>query len=130
MSEQIISHLKLSWKILGRKKNRDILTKNGQLIGVKSYGNNSYIYIYIYIYIYVYIYIYFCIKMLSTLTIYTTYIYIYIYFGALSTLVTSVVLYLLTRATLMSPGKDESRACGYIYIYIYIFLYSWLCHTI
>ena len=56
MSEQIISHLRLSWKILGRKKNRDILTKNGQLIGVKSYGNNSYIYIYIYIY-YIYIHI-------------------------------------------------------------------------
>ena len=27
---------------------------------------------------------------------------------------TSVVLYSLTRATLMSPGKDETRACGYI----------------
>ena len=35
--------------------------------------------------------------------------------GALSTLVTSVVLYLLTWATLMSPGKDETRVCGYIY---------------
>ena len=34
--------------------------------------------------------------------------------GALSTLVTSVLLYLLTRATLMSPGKDETRVCGYI----------------
>ena len=34
--------------------------------------------------------------------------------GALSTLVTSVVLYSLTRATLMSPGKDETRVCGYI----------------
>ena len=32
--------------------------------------------------------------------------------GALSTLVTSVVLYSLTRATLMSPGKDETRVCG------------------
>ena len=29
--------------------------------------------------------------------------------GALSTLVTSVVLYSLTWATLMSPGKDETR---------------------
>ena len=38
--------------------------------------------------------------------------------GALSTLVTSAVLYSLTRATLMSPGKDETRVCGYIYIYI------------
>ena len=41
--------------------------------------------------------------------------------GALSTLVTSVVLYSLTRATLMSTGKDETRVCGYIYIYIYIY---------
>ena len=30
---------------------------------------------------------------------------------ALSALVTSVVLYSLTRATLMSPGKDETRVC-------------------
>ena len=51
------------------------------------------------------------------------YIYIYIHKytfwqssapGALSTLVTSVVLYSLTRATLISPGKDETRVCGYI----------------
>ena len=34
--------------------------------------------------------------------------------GALSTLVTLVVLYSLTRTTLMSPGKDETRVCGYI----------------
>ena len=34
--------------------------------------------------------------------------------SALSTLVTSVVLYSLTRATLMSPGQDETRLCGYI----------------
>ena len=39
--------------------------------------------------------------------------------GVLSTLMTSVVLYALTRATLMSPGKYETRVCGYIYIYIY-----------
>ena len=39
------------------------------------------------------------------------YIYIYIYI--------SDVLYSLTRATLMSPEKDETRACGYIYICIY-----------
>ena len=33
----------------------------------------------------------------------------------------SVVLYSLTRATLMSSEKDETRVCGYIYkIYIYI----------
>ena len=42
--------------------------------------------------------------------------------GALSTLVTSVVLYLLTRDTLMSPGKDETQVCGWIYIYIYIYI--------
>ena len=29
-------------------------------------------------------------------------------------MVTSVVLYSLTRATLMNPGKDERRVCGYI----------------
>ena len=40
----------------------------------------------------------------------------------MSTLVTSVVLYSLTRATLMSPGKDEAPVCGYIYIYIYIYI--------
>ena len=34
-----------------------------------------------------------------------------------------VVLYSLTRATLMSPGKDETRVCGYIYIYIIL---AWL----
>ena len=34
--------------------------------------------------------------------------------GALSTLVTSVVLYSLTRATLMSPGKGETGLCGYM----------------
>ena len=47
-----------------------------------------------------------------------TYIHIYIYTytapGASSTLVISVVLYSLTRATLMSPGKEETRVCGYI----------------
>ena len=40
--------------------------------------------------------------------------------GALSTAVTSVLLYSLTRATLMSPGKDETRVCRYIYLSIYI----------
>ena len=80
------------------------------------------IYVYIYnmhIYTHTYIYKY-------TLTYIYIYIYIiYIYMqssalGALSSLVISVVLYLLTRATLMSPRKDETRVCGYIYIYIYI----------
>ena len=33
-------------------------------------------------------------------------------------LCTSVVLYLLSRAALMSPGKDETRVCGYILTYI------------
>ena len=41
--------------------------------------------------------------------------------GFLSTLVTPVVLCSLTRATLMSPGKDEARVCEYEYIYIYIY---------
>ena len=35
----------------------------------------------------------------------------------------TVVLYSLTRAILMSPRKDETRVCGYIYIYIYIIYY-------
>ena len=39
--------------------------------------------------------------------------------GSLSTLVTSVVLYSLTRATMMSPGKDETRVCGDIDIIIW-----------
>ena len=34
--------------------------------------------------------------------------------AALSTLVISVVLYSLTQAKLMSPGKDATRVCGYI----------------
>ena len=34
--------------------------------------------------------------------------------GVLSTLVTSVILYSLTRATLMSPRQDETRVCGYL----------------
>ena len=35
--------------------------------------------------------------------------------AGLSTLVTSVVFYLLTRTTLMSPGKEETRACWYTF---------------
>ena len=27
----------------------------------------------------------------------------------------------------MSPGKDETRACGYIYIDIYIYIYINIC---
>ena len=68
-----------------------------------------------------------------TENVFPLYIYIYIYIykgfwqssapGVLSTLVASVVLYSLTRATLMSPGQDETRVCGYIYIYIYVCIY-------
>ena len=50
---------------------------------------------------------------------------LYIY---LSTLVTSVVLCSLTPATLMSPRKDETRVCGYIYIYIYIYVYIYIVY--
>ena len=46
--------------------------------------------------------------------------------GALSTLVISVILYSLTRATLMSPGKDETRVCGYNIIYILYNMYMLL----
>ena len=72
------------------------------------------------IYIYMWIYIY----------IYNMYLKcLYMHFGKAQYLVlwavwwhqTSVVLYSLTRATLKSPGKDETRVCGFIYIYIYIY---------
>ena len=43
--------------------------------------------------------------------------------AALSTLVTSVIFYSLTRATMMTPWKDETLVCGYIYIYIYIYVF-------
>ena len=33
-------------------------------------------------------------------------------------MVTSVVLYSLTRATMMSNGKDETRVCGYRYTHV------------
>ena len=46
--------------------------------------------------------------------------------GALSTLVTSVILYSLTRAWPMSPGKDGTRFCGYIYLYIYVYIYIYI----
>ena len=101
-----------------------------------------YIYIYIkYIYIYILIYTDEDIYIYIHIYIYNIYMYIYIYIhwweqnifcsfttpqafwqssapGALSTLVTSIVLYSLTQATMMSPGKNETRV--YIYIYIYI----------
>ena len=35
---------------------------------------------------------------------------------------TSVVFYSLTQAALISPGKGETRVCGYIYIYIHIYI--------
>ena len=40
--------------------------------------------------------------------------YMISYLVFMSTLVTSVVLYSLTRATLMSPGQDETCVCGYV----------------
>ena len=30
----------------------------------------------------------------------------------------------------MSPGKDETRVCGYIYIHIYIYIYIYIYQTI
>ena len=62
------------------------------------------------LYIYTYIYIY----TSYVYTIYTMYI-LYIY-------TTVYILYSLTRATLMRPGKNETRVCEYIYIYIYIYI--------
>ena len=43
-----------------------------------------------------------------------------------------IYIYLLTRATLMSPGKDKTCVCGYIYIiyYIYIYIYISACVSI
>ena len=64
--------------------------------------NLTMIYIYIYYYIYKYI----------LYILYILYIIIYIYY-------IYYILYIytwLTRATLMSPGKDETRVCIYIYI--------------
>ena len=63
-----------------------------------------YVYIYIYIYIYIYVYIVYTPQAFWQSSAP----------GALSTLVPSVVLYSLTRAPLMSSGKDETRVCGYI----------------
>ena len=42
------------------------------------------------------------------------------------------VLYLLSRAPLMSSGQDETRVSGYIYIYIYIntFYFLGLSHIL
>ena len=60
------------------------------------------IYIYLSIYLYLYIY-YMCFE----------------YSGGIS-------CSLLTRATLMSPGQDETRLCVCIYIYIYIYAYIYI----
>ena len=43
--------------------------------------------------------------------------------GTLSSMVISVVLYLLTRATLMSPRKDKTRVCGYTHGTEHIYVY-------
>ena len=43
--------------------------------------------------------------------------------GALRTLVTSAVRCSLTRATLMIPGKDETRIYMHIYNRVYIYIY-------
>ena len=71
--------------------------------------------------------IYFCFISLRFLTeLSTKWIFVFMNYKLyiyLSTLVTSVVLYSLTPATLMSPWKDETHVCGYIYIYIYVDIY-------
>ena len=63
------------------------------------------------------------------------YIYIYIYWqssapGDFSTLETSVVLYSLTQATLMTPGKDETRVCGHIHMRFNILIYFNILDTL
>ena len=45
------------------------------------------------------------------------YISIYLYRCIYISISIYIFLYSLTRATLMSPGKGETRVCGYIYIY-------------
>ena len=40
-----------------------------------------------------------------------------------------LVLYSLTRATLMSPGQDEARIYIYIYLYMYIYMYYICIHN-
>ena len=60
------------------------------------------------------------------------YIYIYIYirwWHLVSTLVTSFVLYSLTRATLMSPGKDETVSVDICSEFIYGTLWRTLVRT-
>ena len=47
--------------------------------------------------------------------------------GVLSTLVTSVVLYSLTRATLMNPGQNETRVCGYMYMLYILYMLYYVC---
>ena len=89
-----------------------------RLIYVLIYINGCSFYIWsltsdgLYIYIYIYIYI------IYIMYVYILYIYINVYIssapGVLNTVERSVVLYSLTRATLMSPVKDETRVCGYI----------------
>ena len=66
--------------------------------------NLCYVYIYIYFW---YIIIYSCIYVLLSSAP-----------GALNTLVKSVIHCLVTRATPMSPGMDETHVCGCIYIYM------------
>ena len=111
---------------------------------IKQHTTCIYIYIYIYIslyihiYFYIYIYIYalnlfvehsgehwwewniFC--LLTTPQAFWQSSAL----GALGTLVTSVVLYSLTRATLTSLGKDETRVCGYT---LWLYLFSTLENT-
>ena len=73
------------------------------------YMSDMYIYVCIYIYIYIY-------REQNAFCSFTTPQAFWQSSapGALSTLGTSVILYSLTRATLMSPGKDKTHACGYI----------------
>ena len=83
-----------------------------RVIKLSYFNKRSLTMIYIYIYIYIYmIYIYYIYKYILYI-LYILYIIIYIYY-------IYYILYIytwLTRATLMSPGKDETRVCIYIYI--------------
>ena len=97
--------------------------KNCNLTFSNKSTQSLYLYIYIYKkYIYIYmLYIYICIYVIQAFWQSSAP-------GPLSTLVTSVVLFSLTRATLMSPGKDETRVCGHIYLYIYIYIYIYIMY--
>ena len=80
--------------------------------GIAHYNIFNYISIYLSIYTYMYMLLAFWLSSAP---------------GVLSTLVTSVVLYSLTRATLMNPGQIETRVCGYMYMLYILYMLYYVC---